>query len=158
MDDTCEPAPRPHLQICPDVPDEPIPMPRRDAPQGFLVDALELLSDADRVQRRFFTVSLGRTGPVWEPPVDLVESGGRLVIQVALPGVTPDSVEIRTDGDSLHVVAVRRMHALRGDVIHRLEIPYGRFDRRIELPRGRFELGRRELKDGCLTIELERVA
>ena len=46
---------------------------------------------------------------------------------------------------------------MRGDVIHRLEIPYGRFDRRIALPRGRYEIGRRELADGLLTIELLRV-
>jgi HSP20 family molecular chaperone IbpA len=132
-------------------------MARSDFPPGFLADAFEVLRDADRMQRRFFTVSLGHTGPAWEPPVDLVESGRQLLIQVALPGVRADSLEVRTDGTSLHVAALRRLHAARGDVIHRLEIPYGRFDRRIELPRGRYEIGRRELADGLLTIELLRV-
>ena len=132
-------------------------MARSDVPPGFLADAFELLRDADRMQRRFFTVSPGRPVPAWEPPVDLVESAGQLLIQVALPGVRAESLEVRTDGSSLHVVALRRLHAARGDVIHRLEIPYGRFDRRIELPRGRYEIGRRELADGLLTIELLRV-
>jgi HSP20 family protein len=131
-------------------------MARSDIPAGFLADAFELLRDADRTQRRFFTVSLGHTGPCWEPPVDLVESGGQLLIQVALPGVRPESLEVSTDGASLHVTAMRRLRAARGDVIHRLEIPYGRFDRHIDLPRGRYEIGRRELADGLLTIELLR--
>jgi HSP20 family protein len=132
-------------------------MARSDITSGFLADAFEMLRDADRVHRRFFTVSLGTPGPCWEPPVDLVESSGHLLIQVALPGVRPESLEVRTDGASLHVTAARRANAARGDVIHRLEIPYGRFDRRIELPRGRYEIGRRELADGLLTIELLRV-
>jgi HSP20 family protein len=131
-------------------------MARSDIPSGFLADAFEMLRDADRVHRRFFTVSLAAPGPCWEPPVDLVESSGHLLIQVALPGVRPESLEVRTDGASLHVTAARRLNAARGDVIHRLEIPYGRFDRRIELPRGRYEIGRRELADGLLTIELLR--
>ena len=131
-------------------------MARSDIPPGFLADAFELLRDADRVQRRFFTVSLGHPGPCWEPPVDLVESAGHLLIQVALPGVRSDSLEVSTDGASLHVTAMRRLRAARGDVIHRLEIPYGRFDRHIDLPRGRYEIGRRELADGLLTIELLR--
>jgi HSP20 family protein len=132
-------------------------MARSNIPSAFLADAFEMLRDADRVQRRFFTVSLGAPGPCWEPPVDLVESGGHLLIQVALPGVRSDSLDVRTDGASLRVTALRRLNAVRGDVIHRLEIPYGRFDRRIELPRGRYEIGRRELADGLLTIELLRV-
>ena len=132
-------------------------MARSNPSSGFLADAFEMLRDADRVQRRFFTVSLGAPGPCWEPPVDLVESSGHLLIQVALPGVRPESLEVGTDGASLHVTATRHLNAVRGDVIHRLEIPYGRFDRRIELPRGRYEIGRRELADGLLTIELLRV-
>ena len=133
-------------------------MPRSDSPTGLLAEAFERLRDADRVQRHFFTVSLGHSGPTWEPPVDLIESGGRLIIRVALPGVPLDSLEVTTQGSSLSVAGVRRLGAGHGDVIHRLEIPYGRFARRIELPRGRFELGRRELVDGCLTLELLRLA
>jgi HSP20 family molecular chaperone IbpA len=44
-----------------------------------------------------------------------------------------------------------------GTVIHRLEIPYGRFERRIELPAGRYDAVRRELIDGCLTLFLRKL-
>ena len=45
----------------------------------------------------------------------------------------------------------------QGTVIHRLEIPYGRFERRIELPPGRFDVVQRELIDGCLTLGLRKL-
>ena len=130
----------------------------RDPGGAFLAEAFELLQEADRMHRQFFTVALGRSGPSWEPPVDVVESERSLAILVALPGVRPDAVEIVVDGSSLRVVGVRRIPAGPGDRIHRLEIPHGRFERRIALPPGRFELTARDLVDGCLVIQLDRIA
>ena len=46
---------------------------------------------------------------------------------------------------------------LRRAAIHRLEIPYGRFERRIALPAGEFELLDRRLEHGCLALELRRL-
>jgi HSP20 family molecular chaperone IbpA len=130
----------------------------RDPGSGLLVEALELLREADRMHRQFFTVALGRTGPSWEPPVDMVESDRMLEIQVALPGVAPDALSVSTNGASLHVAGLRRSAAGPGERIHRLEIPYGRFERRIELPPGRYELRARELVNGCLVLKLHRIA
>jgi len=132
-------------------------MPPRDIGSGLLAEALELLREADRMQRQFFTLPLGRTQPCWEPPLDMVERGGVLQICVALSGVRPDAVEVSTDGASLHVAAVRRLPAGPGDKIHRLEVPHGRFERRIALPPGRYELVARDLIDGCLMLRLTRV-
>lgn len=128
----------------------------RDPGAGLLADALELLREADRMHRRFFTVPLGRPVPAFEPPVDIVERHGTLLLRVALPGVLPGSVEVVTDGVRIHVVGVRKLDARPGDTIHRLEIPHGRFERRIDLPVGRFELCGRELVDGCLLLQLRR--
>jgi HSP20 family molecular chaperone IbpA len=130
-------------------------MAMREPGMGLLTEAFELLREADRMHRQFFNVSLGQRGPSWEPPVDVVEREGALVIVVALPGVAPQALEIATDGMSLHVAGLR--HIPRGH-IHRLEIPHGRFERRIALPVGRFELLSKELVDGCLVIELRRIA
>jgi len=129
----------------------------RDPGTGLLADALELLREADRVHRRFFTMPIGQPVPAFEPPVDIVERRGALLIRVALPGVLAASVEVATDGVRIHVVGVRKLDAGPGDTIHRLEIPHGRFERRIELPAGRFELAGRELQDGCLLLHLRRV-
>jgi HSP20 family molecular chaperone IbpA len=130
-------------------------MPVRDT--RLLDEAFDMLREADRLQRQFMTLALGRAGPCWEPPIDIVEDAHALLVRVALPGVTPADVEIRTDGTRLSVVG-RRPLAIAGATVHRLEIPYGRFERNIELPPGRYELGRREFADGCLLIELARHA
>jgi hypothetical protein len=45
----------------------------------------------------------------------------------------------------------------RSGLIHRMEIPHGRFERHIELPPGPLELGRRELADGCLVLALRKL-
>jgi HSP20 family molecular chaperone IbpA len=136
---------------------KPSTMPPRDPGAGLFAEALDLLREADRMHRQFFTLPLGRREPCWEPPVDIVERGGALAIRVALPGVPERALEVSTDGISLRVVGMRRQSVARGDTIHRLEIPYGRFERRIALPPGRFELVSRELVDGCLVLTLRRI-
>ena len=40
--------------------------------------------------------------------------------------------------------------------IHRLEIPFGRFERRIVLPPGAWVLQPMQAVDGCLSIRLQR--
>ncbi|HEY1329447.1 MAG TPA: Hsp20/alpha crystallin family protein [Casimicrobiaceae bacterium] len=132
-------------------------MPLRDPGSGFFAEALELLREADRVHRRFFTLPLGQREPCWEPPVDIVERDRVLVIRVALPGVPAAALEVSTDGASLRVIGMRRQSAAPGDTIHRLEIPYGRFERRVALPPGRFDLVGRDLVDGCLVLSLRRI-
>lgn len=129
----------------------------RDPGTGLIAEALDLLREADRMHRSFFTVPLGRPGPGFEPPIDIVERRGVLLIRVALPGVLPGSVEVASDGVRIHVVGIRKLDAAPGDTIHRLEIPHGRFERRIDLPPGRYELAARDLVDGCLLLTLARL-
>jgi hypothetical protein len=41
-------------------------------------------------------------------------------------------------------------------VIHRLELPQGRFERRVRLPAGAYRQPRRTAVNGCLLIRLEK--
>ncbi len=132
-------------------------MPIRDPGTRLLGEALEMLREADRMHRQFFNLALGRPGPCWEPPIDIVEDGNALTISVALPGVAKDEVEVRTDGARLHVVGRRPLVPASTTRIHRLEIPYGRFERTIELPTGRYDLAGRDFVDGCLVLTLRRL-
>lgn len=132
----------------------------RDMRNWMWAEALDLISQAERMQRAMFRPSSGeRRTPCWEPPVDVFETERDLWIQVALPGIKPDQVEVRVEGDQL-VVAGERPLPLPAEagVIHRLELPHGRFERRLGLPSGRFEVGRRDLSHGCLTITLRKLA
>jgi HSP20 family protein len=130
----------------------------RERSAGLLEEALDMLLEADRMHRHFFTLALDHAGPCWEPPIDIVETGQALIVSVALPGVAPDGVEVRNDGAKLTVVGVRPLPVGPGDVIHRLEIPYGRFERCIDLPSGRFEIASRRIADGCLVLKLRRLS
>ena len=130
-------------------------MPGRDT--RLIDEAFDMLREADRLHRQFMTLALGRAGPCWEPPVDMLEDSHGFLVRVALPGVDSGDVEIRTDGARLSVVGLRPL-AIAGAVVHRLEIPYGRFERTIDLPPGRYELVERSLADGCLLMKLRRLA
>jgi len=117
-------------------------------------EALRLLEQADRRHRQFF---LAHEPASWEPPVDVVESGGELRLQVALPGVSPDSVTVASDAHGITLSALRSFPC-REQVaqIHRVEIPYGRFERRIEFPVHLYEFRSRTQSDGILTLMFRR--
>ena len=54
---------------------------------------------------------------------------------VALPGVDGDSVEAVIEDGDLVIAGTRGYpRELRTAIIHRLELPQGRFDRRVRLP------------------------
>ena len=133
-------------------------MQSRDPRSWMWAEALELLQDAERLQRQFFQIGVLHGAPCWEPPVDLYENGNELWLLVALPGVTPQQLEVAL---APSLIIVRGERSLPGNsrraAIHRLEIPYGRFERRVALPPGQFELIDRRLEHGCLVLELRRL-
>src|SRR5579859_6725364 len=96
-------------------------------------EALSVLDRAERLQRQFFH----HAAASWEPPVDITESADEVQVQVALPGVAADSIRIALDPAGLCVSASRPFPCARGTQnVHRIEIPYGRFERQIGLPLG----------------------
>lgn len=133
-------------------------MTSRDPETWMWIEACEMLDRADRLHRQFF--QLGRSQarrPTWEPPVDVFETEGEFRILVALPGVAADRLEIVIDAGTLIVAGERRIPVeSRGAVIHRFEIPYGRFERRIRLPSIPLEVARHELVNGCLLLTLRK--
>jgi HSP20 family molecular chaperone IbpA len=72
--------------------------------------------------------------------------------------VEPQDISISLKPGVLKVAGQRRLLAERGAAIHRLEIPYGKFERRVGLPSGRFELDRSALSNGCLFVSLNRLS
>lgn len=122
-------------------------------------DALSLLAEAERLQRQFFTVTTAiGSVPTWEPPVDTLETSDAVIVLVALPGVSPDHVEIVHAKGSLTVRGVRPMPGDgRRQTIRRLEIPYGQFERRLDLPPGHYDLVERIFVDGTLRLTLRKL-
>jgi HSP20 family protein len=127
-----------------------------DPANWMLSQAIESLARAERMHRQFFRLNASalRHEPSWEPPVDVLETDREVLVLVALPGVDADQVEAVIE-DGVLIVAGRRMlpPELRNAIIHRLELPQGRFERRIALPPGRYTV-RRFAANGCVGFSL----
>jgi HSP20 family protein len=128
----------------------------RNPPAWMWAEACELLEQAQRLQRQFFRFGRAvEAQPRWEPPVDIVAYGDAVQVTVALPGVAAEHVEVHAEGDLIVVAAERALPMQRhATALHRLEIPYGRFERRIALPEGRYQLLEQAYVNGCLRLRL----
>lgn len=135
-------------------------MPDRNPMGWMLSEAIETLARAERMHRQFFQLqSFGTSGePSWEPPIDVLETEHEVLVFVALPGVDPSQVNAAVENGTL-VVSGRRVlpPELRNAVIHRLELPQGRFERRVQLPPGRYNV-RQFATNGCLVFNLTKLA
>jgi HSP20 family protein len=131
----------------------------RDPRNWMWAQALDMLDQADRLQRHFFAPGQAGIGaPSWQPPVDIIETDLEYWILVALPGVAPQRVQIRIENGVLVVEGERAMPAKAfPGAIRRLEIPYGRFERRIAISPGHFEVREQTFDNGCLVIGLRRL-
>ncbi len=130
-------------------------MPRHDPHDWMWAEAVAMLARAERPPAQ-----AGRRTArpaAWTPAVDVIETETAVLILVSIPGVDVDAVEAALEGDSVVVSGRRTLPPeLQTAVIHRLELPMGRFERRIAIPPGRYDGVRRDTRDGCLLISLHK--
>lgn len=131
---------------------------KSDDPQGWMwSEAVAMLSRAERLHRQIFQPRQPGRQAAWEPPVDVLELEHEVLILVALPGVDPEHVETVIEDGALVVTGRRTLPPqLHSAVIHRLELPQGRFERRVPLPAGRYAAAHRASANGCLVISLRK--
>ncbi|MGA8079794.1 MAG: Hsp20/alpha crystallin family protein [Xanthobacteraceae bacterium] len=132
----------------------------RDSAQDWMwSEACEMLARAERLHRELFRPAPSQARmPAWEPPVDILETETEVLALVALPGVDADSAQAVIEDGDLVIAGTRVLpEQLRTAVIHRLELPQGRFYRRLRLPAGRYSDVRRSAVAGCLVISLRKV-
>lgn len=117
------------------------------------VEAIAMLERAEHLQQRFFEPT-GRRA-CWQPPADIYETEQDLWIVIALPGVPAEALTVVLRGHWLEVRGTRPLaEEARLGLIHRLELPYGDFQRRLELPARHYVLEGQRLVDGCLYLRL----
>jgi len=128
--------------------------------------ASELIEQAERIQRNFLQVAVGShyhgshsRDATWAPPVNVVETNEACWVISALPGVEPDQMEIRLQGNELVIAGRRALPACcrEGD-LQIWEIPLGSFERRLSLTRGiRFTVAESRFENGLFILQLRKV-
>lgn len=110
---------------------------------------------------RLFEDTFGRDGrSAWVPPVDVREDRNEIVLEVELPGVKPDDVDVTAQNGVLTIHGEKRTSTDGGDGrYHVIERSYGSFTRSFHLPPGvderRIEA---EFADGVLTVNVPKAA
>ena len=135
-------------------------MARDQARDWMWSEALQMLARAERLHREVLTPAQGsQRGVHWEPPTDVLETADAVLIFVALPGVDPEKVDLAIHGGVLIISGERVLpDELRTAIIHRLELPQGRFERHVPLPAGRYGTPRSGVANGCLVIRLPKAS
>ena len=107
---------------------------------------------------RLFEDSFPRPNRHWLA-VDVYETAKELVIKAALPGLTPEDVDIAIDGDALTITGQFKADEQEQDrEYHRRELYVGTFERALRLPE-RFQTGKAEavFEHGLLTLTIPKV-
>lgn len=99
-----------------------------------------LQGDVNRVFERFF----GPQGAAavagearWMPALDIVEQDDRFLLQLDLPGMSDEDIEIEMEDRVLRIAGERRdERETSKDGFRRTERTFGRFERTLTLPRG----------------------
>lgn len=130
-------------------------------------DPAEMINRLERemntLMNQVFGSAVGRRSEpslprVWSPAVDVREDDNEITINMELPGVKPEEVEIELTGDTLCVKGERKFHdeQRRKDYV-RIERAYGTFQRSFNLgvPIDTERVAA-HYKDGLLTITLPK--
>jgi HSP20 family molecular chaperone IbpA len=122
-------------------------------------EAIAMLTHAERLHRQTFEPQWRSSrSPCWEPPVDVLETETEVIVFSALPGVDPEDIHAVIEDGQLAISGQRVLpQELQTALIHRLELPQGRFERRIPLPPGRYDGVRSSTVSGCLVVKLHKV-
>ena len=117
-----------------------------------------LLDDFYRPFGGFFSQNLPRIAEsaAWQPSVDIKREDGAYLIEVEVPGLSPDKVEVEAHDNVLTIQGSREKESEQeeGNYLRR-ERHYGKFVRRFSLPNGTAtEQISAQVKDGMLNVRV----
>jgi HSP20 family protein len=92
----------------------------------------------------------------WQPPVDICEAEGQVVLKADLPGLNRQDIELSVEQNTLTIKGHRRPDdQVREEQYHRIERAYGPFSRSFTLPNTIDSGGvRADYRNGVLTVTL----
>ncbi|MGE5848909.1 MAG: Hsp20/alpha crystallin family protein [Candidatus Methylomirabilota bacterium] len=102
------------------------------------VEVTDLRKRMDEIFGEFFgrtPLPMAATEAVWSPLVDVHETKEGFQLQVELPGVKQEDIQVSIVGDTLTLKGERKAETeVKEDHYHRIERSYGTFQRRVVLP------------------------
>jgi HSP20 family protein len=113
---------------------------------------------------RLFEDTFGRGEGMnsWSPAVDVRESDNEMRLEVELPGINPEEVEVTADNGILTVRGEKKTERKEGDEesrYHVVERSYGTFMRSFQLPQGLDESKiEADFNNGILSIHIPKAA
>ncbi len=110
---------------------------------------------------RLFEDAFTRDGQNWTPAVDIKETESELRLELELPGLKPEDVEITAENGVLTVRGEKRSERKEDDQgrYHVVERTYGSFMRSFQLPQGIDEDQiSAEYDNGVLTLRIPKAA
>ena len=111
----------------------------------------------DEVER-VVSECLGKVAPGKLPIWDLIERPLEFVLLAEMPGVVPESIDVRLAGSTLTIKGEKRQEPPEtGEVYHIAERSYGPFSRSVLVPAGVESTGvRADYRQGVLRVRLPR--
>ena len=130
---------------------------------------LSTLGDIIGIQgdmNRLFDMTLGRK-PFesmglfegdWTPPIDVLEDESKIVVNVELPGMSHEDVDLSILGETLTIKGEKKKEEEKKEKdYHRFERAYGSFQRSITLPNSVApDKAKASFENGILEIEMPK--
>ncbi len=95
-----------------------------------------------------------------QPPIDVVETPGQVIILVEVPGIPAENLEVEVQGETVTLRGRKPPPPPPGEPsrFHRVERLHGSFERRIDLQRPvNSRAGSARTADGLLIVEFPKV-
>ena len=131
-------------------------------PEESLEKLLYFRREIDRIFRDFFDPqrpeALSGGGHV-EVSLDVVETEGEIIIEVELPGLSREDLELSVLNDIIIIEGNKRKAAVEGVNFHRIERTFGKFRRIIEIPKaGDTRSITSKYDNGVLSVRLPKIS
>ena len=133
---------------------------REDEPFGLLSSFRD---EMDRLFDDFFSPWRGRgllpRETIWTPQLDVYEDENNIIVNVDVPGMKPEDIDISVSGNALSIRGEKKQEEKKeGKDYYRMERAYGSFSRTVELPS---TVDTKKInatyKDGVLEVVLPKV-
>jgi HSP20 family protein len=97
---------------------------------------MSIQSELNRLFGRTYAgTEAGSSTGAWVPALDIFETKDKYVVNVELPGVSPDSVDVSVEDSTLSIKGERGFYPnVPEEAFHRVERRFGPFARSLSLP------------------------